>query len=195
MIRVLDMRQVSLITLAFIVFSPLSGFVQAENAIIVSNSPKSISQAMDLAVRSNSLRYLNTQEFGKIDNNKENKQMDSTQLKSPEVALLLAVFPGFIVHGAGHLYAKKPLTSVLLFGMGTIGGVMVISGSIRLGFAKGFSKSGNETASAIVLVSGGILFFGSWIYDIVRAPKIIEEHNERLLYKAKFNLKRFLEEV
>jgi hypothetical protein len=177
------MRNVALILSIFITLFVLSSMVQAETTLVTYNSPKSISQAMDLAIRSNSLNYLYTQEPSRVDSiYKVDTRPDSLKLKNPNTALLIAVVPGVVVHGAGHFYARKPLTGLVLLTAEVAGLIFWLRGHL---IASGWSSS-KESMEGDVIIGMG-LFFGSWIYDIVRAPKIIEEHNERLLYKAKFN--------
>jgi hypothetical protein len=166
----------------------LAGVTQAGTISLSVSSSKPIVHSMDLAVNRGSFTYLYTQGQSRIDSVHEDKSLsDTLKLRNPNTALLLAIVPGFVTHGAGHLYAGKPLTALVLFGLGAVGGRMLIEGSAHLGFFKGFQSSGSETGYTIELLSGLALFMGSWIFDIVRGPQIIEERNERLLYGNKIS--------
>ena len=178
------MKQVGLILVTIFV---LSSGVQAENSITLSYSPNSISRAMDLAVSGSYLDYLYAQESGQMNSEyKGYKQADSLKLKNPNTALFYAAVPGFIVHGAGHFYAGKSETGIILFTTGVIGGVMIASGAINTGWAEGWSTTeSSERKGQALLITGGVLFLGSWLYDMIGAPLSISNKNEKILEKQR----------
>jgi hypothetical protein len=88
--------------------------------------------------------------------------------------------PGIVVHGAGHFYAGKKMTSALLFGA-ELGGVALVFYGVNLGIGEMDSE---RTATPNVVAAGGAaLFLGSWIYDIIGAPLTIVKENEKILGK------------
>ncbi len=174
-------KLISLSGILFFLFS-LSNTGQAGNNTCVFYSPTNITQAMDLSAQRNSLSYLYAQGSGGIDSiYKEYERPDSLKLKSPNTALFYALVPGFVVHGAGHFYAGKTKTGVILLSMGTAGGVMVIGGGIGAAFA----TSGVSTRGQIVIATGAILFIGSWLYDVFVAPKVVEKEREQFFQGGK----------
>ena len=108
---------------------------------------------------------------------------DSTQLreantikaKEPYKAFLYALVPGAVLHGAGHFYAGKTGTGFLLVGSELVGATLMIAGSGR-GWGRGYLTT-EDVAMELV---GGALFFGSWLYDIVRSPLIVDKENQQL---------------
>jgi hypothetical protein len=99
--------------------------------------------------------------------------------KSEGTALLLAIGPGFVIHGLGHAYAGDGVTFGVLLGCEVVGGYYLIDAFKRaLDENSTDELSNTETAlraSAII-----VLFFGSWAYDIMFAPGAVEKHNEEV---------------
>jgi len=82
---------------------------------------------------------------------------------------LLAVFPGVLVHGAGHWYTGDTPTAARLL-VAELAGIVLVVGSELLGAAT--NDSGELGAPRRLLTySGGLLFFGSWVADIVGSFK------------------------
>lgn len=176
------MRKLTLVSVIFFILFVQSNTVQAEDNLSVSYSPTNITQAMDLSMQKNSLSYLYAQGSSRVDSSyKEYAGPDSLKLKNPNAALFYALVPGFVVHGAGHFYAGKTKTGVILLSMGTAGGVMVIGGGIGAAFA----TSGVSTRGQIVIATGAILFIGSWLYDVFVAPKVVEKEREQFFQGGK----------
>jgi len=168
------MRKEIFIILIFPSVLAFSNSVYSNDIVISSDSTKTILQAMDLAVKSNYWSYLYTQESGRMDSiYKGDKKTDSLKLKNPNTALFYAAVPGFFVHGAGHFYAGKSKIGMILLTTGTLGGLMFIVGE----FAAAWQKHDITTGTEITIIAGGTLFFGTWLYDIFRAPKIVEAQN------------------
>lgn len=174
------MRKIVLII--SIVVAALSNTVQAENATTLSYSPNSISQAMDFAIKSNSLTYVYAQEPGRIDSiYKAYTRPDSLKLKNPNTALFYAMVPGFVVHGTGHFYAGKPVTGVALLGVEIIS-LGLCYASAMFSFAEAMGGTGKGDPEVTGLIGLG-LFLSSWIYDMAGAPAVIERENEKILEK------------
>lgn len=176
------MRKLTLVSASLIILFVLSNTVQAGNNLSVSYSPTNIAQAMDLSIQGNALTYFYAQGSSRLDSvYGGNTRPDSLKLKSPNTALFYALVPGFVVHGAGHFYAGKPKVGVILLLAGTAGEVMVVGGGI--GFA--FSGSKVDTGTQMLIATGGILFIGSWLYDVFVAPKVVEEEREQFFQGGK----------
>jgi hypothetical protein len=90
---------------------------------------------------------------------------------------LLAIFPGFFVHGMGHRYAgnKERADDLLL-----MEGYSVLTAGLGGGLAAlGNSQDWDavEVAGWVGVGVGGIGFLGSWIYDIALTPSEIRRAN------------------
>lgn len=173
------MRKLTLISAVLIIFFALSNIAQARNGLTVSYSPTNITQAMDFAVRSNSLNYLYTQETSQMDSiNKGYVRPDTLRLKNPNTAMVIAILPGSIVHGAGHFYARRPVTGAALLGIEMVSLVFFVRA-----IGQGLSDTGNPEQERQDSFIGTTLFFGSWFYDIIVAPMTIAKENEKILGK------------
>ena len=162
----------------FVTVLALAGVTQAGTISLSVGSSKPIVHSMDLAVNRGSFTYLYTQGQSRIDTiYKNQKPPDTLRLKNPNIALLIAIVPGFAVHGAGHFYARRPVTAVVLFGVEIIGSMFVF-GSALEGWDTGSSE--HEGRDAVI---GMILFLGSWAYDLIGAPLTISNENERIFEK------------
>ncbi len=100
----------------------------------------------------------------------------SFKLKSPYMAVFYSVIPGTVLHGAGHVYAGKIGTGLALFGAELAGLGLMSAGAIA-GFGEEESSDRGETAGFVGLV----LFFGSWVYDLIESPVAVNKRNARLL--------------
>jgi hypothetical protein len=58
---------------------------------------------------------------------------------------------------------------------------MVVGGGIGLVF----SGSKVDTGTQMLIATGGILFIGSWLYDVFVAPKMVEEEREHFFQGGK----------
>ncbi|MGB2989752.1 MAG: hypothetical protein WBC98_07305, partial [Candidatus Zixiibacteriota bacterium] len=81
-----------------------------------------------------------------------------------------------VVHGAGHFYAGKTGTGLVLLGSELAGATLILA-SVGMSWEHG-SVTGEAFPVAFV---GGALFFGSWIYDMVKSPLIVQKQNRELL--------------
>ncbi|MDH4222976.1 MAG: hypothetical protein OEV55_05480 [candidate division Zixibacteria bacterium] len=170
------MRKIFLITLILLTVLVSSSSVLAEKTFVFSESSKPVLQAMELSLKSNSLSYLYTFQSEERDLTfRDYSKSDSLKLKNPNTALFYAAVPGFIVHGVGHFYAGKEKTAALLF-VTELAGIALVSYSIYLGM--GEIESEDTDKDYFVGLSGLILFAGSWMYDMIGAPKVVKKHNE-----------------
>jgi hypothetical protein len=177
------MRKLTLISAVLITLSVLSNAGQAGNNLSISYSPTNITCSMDVAVRGNSFSYLIVQETTVTDSiYRKSDQTKPRKLKSPTTALVIALVPGSVVHGAGHFYAGKTGTALGLFGAEIVGtGLIyaVVIGRIFEGM-EGSEKRGGEDAALII---GLGLFAGSWVYDVVASPLVVKKQNDEILGK------------
>jgi hypothetical protein len=111
--------------------------------------------------------------------------VDSVRLRDPNYAIFVALVPGAVVHGAGHFYAGKPWTGLILFGSELAGFGLSYFGALTAMGDGEYSQGG-----AVAVGTGMILFFGSWVYDAVFAPLSIKRKNEELL-REKHSYLRF----
>lgn len=91
-------------------------------------------------------------------------------LKAPEAAFFLAIIPGVLFHGMGHLYAGKPKDALVIFGIsaGSVLGMVASYGTIYTG------------AGGIYFLFIG-LFFATWAYDIIVSPIICIKENRSIM--------------
>jgi hypothetical protein len=127
-------------------------------------------------------------------------QAPSVGHKSPALAGGLAFFPGFLVHGAGHMYAGSWMKGL---GLLTIEGVstVVVANSVIDGrddikaIADGVSNhniptnlSGGYTKVGIILV-GTMAFLWTWFDDMAGAPVAANEYNHLADEKSQTTLR------
>jgi hypothetical protein len=113
---------------------------------------------------------------------------DLKKRKEPFKAFIYALGPGAIVHGAGHFYAGETSMGFVLLGSEMVGGVLLLAG-----VASGWEGGGNQGPTREgfpIFFAGAALFFGSWIYDMIKSPLIVQQQNQELL-KAKQTSLRF----
>ena len=109
---------------------------------------------------------------------------DTTRLRDPKMAVFYAIVPGVLVHGAGHFYAGKYTTGLILVGSEVIGGSLLFIGGLS-----GLEKTSPTVTGGLLILAGGLLFAGSWAYDLIAAPAAVEKENEKLLKKKSVALK------
>ena len=173
------MRKLTLISAVLIILLILSNIAQAGNSLAVSYSPANITLSMDVAVRSNSMSYLYTPTASQIDSvSKGYIRPDTLRLKNPNTAMVIAILPGSIVHGAGHFYAGRPVTGTALLGIEMVSLVFFFRA-----IGHGLSDNGSSEQEMQDSFIGTTLFFGSWLYDIIVAPLTIAKENEKILGK------------
>jgi hypothetical protein len=101
---------------------------------------------------------------------------NSLKLKRPYMAVFYSFVPGVVIHGAGHIYAGKIPTGLLLFGSEVVGISFMVLGGVS-GLDNGQASGGGDTAEFI----GSALFVGSWVYDIFGSYQAVQKQNQKLL--------------
>ena len=104
----------------------------------------------------------------------------SGKLKDPGKALLYALVPGLVVHGAGHFYAGEKTAGWVLAG-GEILGLCLIAYAVGVRTdEKPMESTLNDEAETIGYFGVG-LFVGTWIYDVIGAPVAVQRENREFL--------------
>jgi hypothetical protein len=110
------------------------------------------------------------------------------KLKDPNKALLYAIIPGFIAHGAGHFYAGEKTTGWILVA-GEALSLSLLTYSIGVGIGESTNGSTSNGEAEIVGIFAGTLFLGSWIYDLIGAPKAVQRNNQELREEENLGLR------
>ena len=132
-----------------------------------------------LALASNNQGILQDQSLNQTESTDMKNQKQYPKFKSERTATLLAVFPGFLIHGIGHIYAGEPVTGTILFGMGilTLPAVYVLTAGI------GVPNDNNGKITILDFTLGMAviaLFVGSWAYDFSHASTAVRKYNDRV---------------
>ena len=113
--------------------------------------------------------------------------------KNPNLAFALAVFPGVCWHGVGHWYAGEENTAMAVFTTGCVGMfvMMIAMGDPTKSYdqmSEEEKKEDQRRRDQNVLI-GGIIFLGSWVFDMVDAPLAAKRHNRKLSDEQNFIFK------
>ncbi len=94
----------------------------------------------------------------------------------PARARQIALWPGFLLHGAGHRYAGDNEAFYSMVG-GELFGVLI--GGFGVGELFGPEVKGEHKGTALALaVTGGSMFLGTWLWDIAFAPRAAKKFND-----------------
>lgn len=146
-----------------------SSFSNLELSVSIRNNQLTINQANVFAMRG---MYL--------DNDIDSTKIIIKSGKNPKTCFMIAFFPGFFIHGLGHYYIGKYKTGTILLGTE----VLSIS-SFLIGAFMGVTQMDSHNKSDTPDVLGGIglgLFFGSWMYDWIGAPKKAKRMQQNQTY-------------
>ncbi|RME02365.1 MAG: hypothetical protein D6805_10190 [Planctomycetota bacterium] len=105
--------------------------------------------------------------------------------KSPFWAVMLSIFPGFLWHGLGHRYGGDRERALLLeqLEVYSLGSASFAAGLYFVGketkvLGKGERQELFFYAGAVFFgVLGILIFLGTWFYDILYAPKVVQGYN------------------
>jgi len=149
-------------------------------------NPSKFGFLADSSQNLNSLRFFYTKNQSPVDTSSSNyPQNKNLKLKDPNKALLYSIFPGFFLHGTGHLYARKPKTALLLFSTELFGALLLVRATELENLS---NKEKTTEDPALLGITGSILFFGSWFYDLIGSPLVIKKRNEELLRKGNIDI-------
>lgn len=104
--------------------------------------------------------------------------------KDPTKAFLLGLFPGILVHGYGHFYAKDKTTGTALLAGEVLSVIAIGLGAAMDANPRDFSGGifgstpQTERAGRDILVGGVILFGVTWLADMVHAPVAAKSYND-----------------
>jgi hypothetical protein len=106
---------------------------------------------------------------------------NQTFAKEPSRALLLAFFPGLLIHGYGHFYAKDKTIGTTLLG-GEIISLAVMGFGLAVkenpeDYNNSFLGGNPERRGKDMILYGGLLFGLTWIADIAHAPTAARDYN------------------
>ncbi len=100
--------------------------------------------------------------------------------KSVFIGELIAIFPGFFIHGLGHRYAGDHATARRLSNMGQWGYLFTAVGGGIVTGAYFIDRSSDNILPVSMYVAGGSVgavglgyFFSAWILDIYDTPRAI----------------------
>jgi|GEM_PF-540692 len=111
----------------------------------------------------------------------------AVKLKNPYMALGIAVYPGIGLRGAGHWYAGKEGTAMILAGAMVVGGLLLVvpgygyRDTETCGDTLNGDRNNDGSLELACAVTGLVLVAGSWVYDIVGAPLAVKRQNARIL--------------
>jgi len=98
-----------------------------------------------------------------------------TPLKSPGVAALLALLPGFFgLFGIGHIYVSKIVSGIVLLVVGIIVVPLIVFGVVFGLFLLGPTGLGGGVALVII---AGIAWLVLWIWQTFDAYRLANEYN------------------
>lgn len=110
-----------------------------------------------------------------------NNELKEKSFKSPAGTLLIALIPGFFIHGLGHFYIGEKKTGGILLAIEVSGWFVLSSYSIYLG-VRGFfecflggdpnclESEGLQNTGTVIGTIFVASFLGSWLYDVIAAP-------------------------
>jgi hypothetical protein len=100
--------------------------------------------------------------------------------KSALAGELLAIFPGLFVHGLGHRYAGNSDTADELLLMEGYSLLTAAAGGGLLAVGISEDAEAVEIGGWVGIGAGGLLYLGSWIYDIAFTPSEVKRYNQAL---------------
>ena len=122
----------------------------------------------------------------------ENSNLPETQnqtdtsdeyVKDIRMGYFYAVVPGFVVHGAGNMYGGRIGTGLTLFSLEVISVIGFTAAELQGWMGNSY---GDDDKYAVIKVGSIILFFGTWIYDILTVDTAIKTKHERKRIEISF---------
>ena len=100
------------------------------------------------------------------------------EYKSESKATMLALFPGFFIHGMGHFYAEDLLTGSILLGVEIVS-IPIFRAWIKNTLNDNRHDDSSDSGNALLL-TGIVLFLGSWVYDFAHADAAVRNYNKKI---------------
>ncbi len=102
-------------------------------------------------------------------------EMSESYIDDLRMSYFMALVPGFVVHGAGNFYGGRTGTGLTLLSLELVS----IYGILRTEWHGWMGNTNSEDdKNDIIKVGSLILFFGTWIYDIVTVDSAIKDKYE-----------------
>jgi TM2 domain-containing membrane protein YozV len=104
--------------------------------------------------------------------------LSSPRYKSKATATILAIVPGFFIHGIGHFYSGDMTTGLILLSAEiiSVGGMFLIG--LKDAFGERWPKEDKNYNFYYAI--GAFTFFVSWMYDILHSPMAVEKYNLKI---------------
>ena len=119
--------------------------------------------------------------------NSDSQKEGYPRYKSEDTAFLLALLPGFFIHGLGHIYAGDRLTGFALFGIEVVSALTVVGVGVHGAFG-GKTIDSKFGLRNFIFFAGLVGFFGSWVYDFLHADTAVRKYNDniraRIFYRS-----------
>jgi hypothetical protein len=96
---------------------------------------------------------------------------------SRDEAMQKALYPGLILHGAGHFYAKDQNTGASLVSAEIVS--LAIMGLSVPQFFAADTINYDYGVTKAVFISGLVIFAGSWLWDVIFAPGAADSYNSK----------------
>lgn len=105
--------------------------------------------------------------------------------KDPVVAFKLAFFPGFFIHGRGHIYAQQKTLATALMTVEVISLMAIGLGFWQNNKPNDFADFPGNSGSAVqaqahgkkLITYGSLIFALGWIVDMAHAPAAADRYN------------------
>ncbi|MCX8094236.1 MAG: hypothetical protein N3E50_08750 [Candidatus Goldbacteria bacterium] len=104
---------------------------------------------------------------------------------STEIAFKKALFPGLLIHGSGHFYAKDYNTGYMLLSAEIVSLVLMSISFFEI--ISPVEKDQSFNVTKIIFFSGAAIFGGTWLYDLIFSSRAVEKYNQE--NKDKFLIK------
>lgn len=102
--------------------------------------------------------------------------------KDPSRALLVAFFPGVLIHGYGHFYAKDTVWGTSLLAGEVLSLTAITLGAVMNSHPENFTDSwigsNAKNKGRSLAMYGGLLFGLTWLADVLHAPTAAREYNQ-----------------
>jgi len=96
---------------------------------------------------------------------------------SPDIALQKALYPGIVLHGSGHFYAKDQGKGMSILSAEILS--LIIMGISMGEMFSPVEEDQSFNVTRVVFFTGLGIFTLSWLYDIIFSPGAVDEHNRK----------------